>query len=316
MLLTRRSILAAMVVATCSAAAAGDFPDRPIRIVVPYTPGGPTDIQARLIARLLSEQIGVPVIVENRPGSNGVIGTAHVARAPADGYTLTYNVPALFSKVYVNAPPFDVLKEFEPVGAVFQGPQLLAINAQIPANSVAEFVAYAKARPGKLNYGTGTAITTLSMEQLNVAAGLRIAQIPYKGAGPAVAAMAADEVQVTVGSLTGFVPLVQAGKARLLAVLGEHRLVSMPNVPTMKETGYPMTAQFTFGVFAPAGIPRPALEKLRGAMQQVAANPQMQRSILDAGTPLVVPADRFWTIVGEEIAGAAEVAKLVKFVPQ
>ncbi|HSV81441.1 MAG TPA: tripartite tricarboxylate transporter substrate binding protein [Ramlibacter sp.] len=310
-----RCFLAALLCASALIAHA-DFPDRPIRIVVPYAAGGPTDIHARIIARLLSEQLGGPVLVDNRPGANGVVGTSVVAKATADGYTLSYNVVSLLSKVYLKDPPFDLLKDFEPIGAVYRGPQMLVVSSQVPATTVAELIAHAKANPGKLNYSTGTAVTTLSMERLKATAGINIVQIPYKGAGPAVAALGANEVQVTVSSLTAFAPLVQAGKARILAVLGDKRMAAVPNVPTIHEAGFNINSQFTFGVFGPAGIPKPVLDKLRDAMTKVAANPQMQQAVRDAGTPLLVPPDQLWKIVGEEIAAAAAAAKLANYVPE
>ncbi|HVE51047.1 MAG TPA: tripartite tricarboxylate transporter substrate binding protein [Casimicrobiaceae bacterium] len=264
----------AMILATAPAIAQDRYPNKPIRLVVPFPAGGSTDIIGRLVAQKLSERLGQSVVVDNRGGAGGTIGTDNAAKSPADGYTLLLSTtstlavaPAAYSKL-----GYDPVRDFAPVSLVAITPYLLVVNTGVKANTLAEFVALAKSQPAKLNYasaGNGTT-THLAMEMLKDAAGVDVVHIPFKGNAPAEVAVLAGDVQALFGSMPAILQQTKAGKLRPLAVGSSARSPALPDVPTVAESGYPgFEATLWLGVSAPAGTPKAVLDRLEMELRAI-----------------------------------------------
>lgn len=263
--------LACALAVASGESSAQSYPNKPIKLVVGFGPGGGTDILGRLVAPQLSERLGVAVTVENRPGANSNIGTDYVAKAAPDGYTLLVGGSAsmaLSSGLYERLP-FDPLKDFIPIAQIVAGDTLvLAVHPSVPANSVKELIAYAKANPGKVFYGSGAPPFQIAAEYFNKLAGVNITHVPFKGAAGAVAATVGGETQMTVVSIASGLSQFKAGKLRMLAVTGFKRDHVLPDVPTMKEAGLAENFEVPMwtGLFAPAGTPAPIVDKLSSQM--------------------------------------------------
>ena len=262
-------------------AVAQAYPTKPVRLIVAFPPGGSTDIIARLVAQRLGDKLGQQVIVDNRGGAGGTIGTEIAARATPDGHTLTMGT----TSTHVIAPAayavvkYDPVKDFEPITLVASTPYLLVLHPGVKANNLKEFVALAKSQPGKLNYASaGTGSTTqLAMEMLNRAADMDIVHIPYNGNGPAGAAVLGGQVQALFGSMPAVLPHAQAGRVRAIAVGTPKRSQALPNVPTVAESGYPgFEVSLWLGFFAPKGTPKAVLTKLQTELTAIANNPEVK----------------------------------------
>ncbi len=261
--------LAFGLVAMCGMAMAQTpFPNKPVMLVVPFPPGGALDIVARAMADEMRKSLAQPVVVENRPGAGGTVGSGVVARAAPDGYTIllgsvaTHAIgPGLYRSI-----PYDALKDFAPITQVTSSPLLVTSSAKLNVNTFAELMATVRAQPGKLNYastGNGTAVH-LAGEMLKSAANLDVVHVPYKGGAEAITALVTGESSYMVVNVELVLPQVRAGKARALAVTGPKRLSALPDVPTLRESGYPAAELTTwFGLFAPAGTPKPIVERLQ-----------------------------------------------------
>ena len=264
------------------------YPAKPIRLIVPFPPGGSTDIVARIVAQKLGDRLGQQVIVENRGGAGGTIGTEAVAKAASDGYTLVLGTtsthvvaPTVYSKI-----GYDPVKDFAPVSLVAVTPYLLVVNPGVNVKSLPEFVGYVKARPGKLNYASaGTGSTThLAMEMLKSAAGLYIVHIPYNGNGPAGTAVIAGQVEVLFGSLPAVLPHAKSGRVRPIAVGTPKRSPSLPEVPTVAESGFPgFDASLWLSIMAPAGTPAPVVDRLHKEIVAAIASPDAADALGKAG---------------------------------
>lgn len=289
----RTLIAAASVIALCAfsgAASAQDtYPSKPIRIVVGYAPGGSTDIVARLLADKLGAELKQAVIVENRPGAGGNIAGGVVARAPADGYTLLMAAtaqivinPSLYQKM-----PFDPLKDLAPISMVQNEHNLMVVSPTLPVKNLKEFIAYAKANPGKMSFaspGNGSP-AHLAGELMNQMAGLKMLHVPYKGSGPAAADLLAGNVTMSIDNMSVYVSQVKAGKLKALAVAGDHRASTEPDIPTMAEaglSGYSVPAWK--GLMAPAGTPRAVIDKLNRAVVKALAMPDLQKRMIEMGS--------------------------------
>jgi tripartite-type tricarboxylate transporter receptor subunit TctC len=264
------------------------FPNKPVRIVVPFPAGGTTDILARAAAQKLSETWAQPVIVDNRPGAGGNIGAELVAKAPPDGYTLlmgTVGTHAINSSLYPKMP-YDHVKDFVPVILVAGVPNALVVHPSLPVNSVQELIAYAKANPGKLNFassGSGTSIH-LSGELFKVMTGVQMAHIPYKGSAPAVTDLVGGQVQLMFDNLPSSLPFIKAGKLRALAVTSAARSPALPDVPTIAESGVPgFEASSWFGLLAPAGTPRDVVAKINADTAKWLASPDAKEKLAAQG---------------------------------
>lgn len=264
------------------------YPTKPVRLVVPFPPGGSTDIVARIVAQKLGERIGQPLVVENRGGAGGTIGTDAVAKSAPDGYVLGFAststhavAPAVYAKL-----PYDPVKDFAPISLVAVTPYLLVANPKVEVKSLKEFVAYVKPRPGKFNYASaGTGSTThLAMEMLKSAAGLFILHIPYNGNGPAGTAVIAGDVEFLFGSLPAVLPHAKSGRVRPLAVGTPKRSPSLPDVPTVAESGFPgFDASLWLAVMAPARTPAAVVDRLHKEIVAVVRSPDAADALNKAG---------------------------------
>ena len=277
----------ALIVGTGPAPAA-DYPTKPIRLVVPFPPGGTTDILARAVAQKLSETWNQQVIVDNRPGAGGNIGSDLVAKAAPDGYTLvmgTVGTHAINPNLYAKMP-YDHVKDFAPVILVAGVPNVLVVNPSLPVHSVKELIDYAKANPGKLNFassGNGTSIH-LSGELFKTMAGVQMTHVPYKGSAPALADLMGGQVQLMFDNLPSSLGLIKGGKLRAVAVTSTTRAAALPDVPTIAESGLPgFEASSWFGLLAPAGTPHDVVGKLNGVVAAWLATPEAKDKLLAQG---------------------------------
>ncbi|MBI2317936.1 MAG: tripartite tricarboxylate transporter substrate binding protein [Betaproteobacteria bacterium] len=267
-------LLAAFVLCLGSGtSSAQGFPNKPIKLVVGFAPGGGTDIRGRIIAQKLPERLGVPVTVDNRPGANGNIASEQVAKSAADGYTLLVGGSAtmVLSAGLYERLPFDPLKDFVPVAQIVAGdPVLIAVNPSLPANSIKELIALAKSKPGQLFYASGAAPFQVAGELFNKQAGTNIVHVPFKGAAGAVTATVGGQTQVIIVSIASGLSQFQSGKLRPLAVTGSKRDRLFPHVPTLKEAGLEdVEVVFWTGLFAPAATPAPIIDKLYNEVSAV-----------------------------------------------
>jgi len=283
-----RILVAVLVFIGASApATAQTFPDRPIKIIAPFTPGSPNDVVARLIATPMTTQLGQSVVVDNRPGGGTTIGVKAAITAEPDGYTLLIsNSPTHFISPLVNKTfTYDPLKDFVPIATIASGGLMLVIAPEVPARTLAEFVAHAKANPGKLNFGFGQGtLPQLVGEMFKRATGTDIANIPYKGGAQAVTDMLGGRVQMNIGTISTLGPLVREGKLRALAVTSAVRNPELPDVPTMTESGLPEVASLTYyGLFAPAGTPANAVQRINAAVNDSLKSPEIVSAIRRIG---------------------------------
>jgi tripartite-type tricarboxylate transporter receptor subunit TctC len=278
----------ALLVAAVHPAAAQDYPTRVIRLIVPYPPGGPTDVIARIITNSMTATLGRSVIVDNRPGgAAGTVGGRLVATADPDGYTLLLTqVGSLTIAPSLYKLDYDPLKDFALIAIVAQSPQILTVNPALPVNSLAELLAYAKANPGKLNYaspGVGTLPHILG-ELLQLVGDIKLTHVPYRGAGPAVSDLLGGQVQVMFDSSSVMLPHVDAGRLRALAVTSAGRMPQLPNVPTVNDLGFPrLTATLWTGLVAPAATPAPIVQKLNAAINEGVKAPEVQQAFQRLG---------------------------------
>jgi tripartite-type tricarboxylate transporter receptor subunit TctC len=258
---------AALCVALCCGTApAQNYPTKPIRLILPFPPGSPSDLVGRLVGQKLSEQLGENVIPDNRPGAGGNLALAAVAKSAPDGYTLTVSTPgiALSPSLYKNLQ-YDPQKDLIPIARLATIENVVLLHPSVPAKTLKEFIALARAKPGKLNYGSGGPGTTnhLANELLKYLEKIDIVHVPYKGATVATLALIGGEIDEVVVSVASVLPLINAGKVRPLVVLSENRLATLPNVPTSKEAGFPkFQMSIWYGMFAPAGTSREIIMKL------------------------------------------------------
>jgi tripartite-type tricarboxylate transporter receptor subunit TctC len=289
--------LAAVTTAVGAAEKAAEkpYPTKPIRLIVAFPPGGSTDIIARLVGQRLSEALGQQVIVDNRGGAGGTVGTEMAARSAPDGYTLTMGTtsthviaPAAYSKL-----KYDPIKDFAPITLVASTPYLLVLNPGVKASNLKEFVALAKSQAGKLNYASaGTGSTThLAMEMLNHAAGMDIVHVPYNGNGPAGTAVLGGQVQALFGSMPAVLPHAQSGKVRPIAVGTAKRSPALPDVPTVAESGFPgFEVSLWLGFFAPKGTPVSIINRLHSELVRAALSPEMKTQFERNGAEAVTNA--------------------------
>ena len=274
---TRRSLVLSSLAASITSAAAQAYPSRPIRMIVPFPPAGPIDTMARLLGQQLSARFGQQVVIDNRPGAGSMLGTKAAAGAEPDGYTLLFGSSgslAVAPALYANYD-LDILKAFVPVGAVALLPHVLVVGNGVPARTVAELIAYAKANPGKLNYGAplGTPPHLLST-LFKTKAGIDAIYVPYKGSAATVTDILSGQTQFTIDGLTGLLPLVQDGKLRALAMARAQRWSQLPDVPTLVESGFPdFTVDAWTGVVGPAGTPAAIVNMLNRAINESLASP-------------------------------------------
>ena len=303
-----RLVAALLCVSSMAAATAraADYPTRPVHIIVGYPAGGSTDIVARIVGAWLSQRLGQQFIVENKPGAGNNIGTEQVTKAAPDGYTMLLINPAnaINTSLYKHLN-FVFLRDIDPVANVIQVPNVMEVNPKVPAKTVAEFIAYVKANPDKINIassGNGTSIH-LSGELFKMMTGLKMTHVPYKGSAPMLTDLLAGQVQVTFDNLPSSIGHIKAGKLRALAVTTAKRSPELPDVPTVAETvpGYEASAFFGFGV--PHGTPKPIVDKLNAEINAALKDPAMLKKLADlGGIPAPGTADDFKTFLANETA--------------
>ncbi len=291
------------------------FPNRPVRLVVGFTPGGGVDIAARTLAPRLSELIGQPVIVDNKPGAGTNIANEFVARSAPDGTTLlvTTSAVAINMALYKNLA-FDTLRDFTAVSIFSESPNILVVNSKLAAASMKEFLEMARANPGKLNYSSAGSGTTqhLSAELLKLRTGISMVHVPYKGTAPSLTALIASEVDMTFANIPAILQHVKSGRLRPLASTGTRRAELMPEVPTMKEAGVNgVEVTVWYGVLAPAAIPREMVAGLAGAVARAAHDPEMRKRLAEQGAePVGNTSEEFGRILKDEVAKWSEVVKV------
>jgi tripartite-type tricarboxylate transporter receptor subunit TctC len=284
----RRLCVAALYVAGLAASAnAQSYPERPIKVILPYVAGSPNDVIARLVGPPLSSRLGHPVVLDNRPGGGTTIGVKAAMTAEPDGYTLLFsNSPTHFLPPLANKTlAYDPLKDFTAIATVASGSLMFVIAPEVPARTVPEFVAYVKANPGKLNFGYGQGtLPQLAGEMFMQATSAQIASIPYKGGAQVIPDMLGGRIQMNVGTISTLGTLVREGKLRALAVTSLKRNPELPNVPTMTESGLPQVSSVTYyGLLGPAGMPRDAIRALNAAVNESLKGPELRAAIARIG---------------------------------
>jgi tripartite-type tricarboxylate transporter receptor subunit TctC len=281
---------AGLVLALSTAAAAQDYPTKPLRLIIPFPPGGSNDVVGRMIATHLGERLGKQVVVDNRSGAGGVIGTEIAANSPPDGYTLLVISIAHSVNPWLYRLNYDPLKSFTPVGILASGPNVLAVNPALPVNSVKELVALAKQKPGDIQYasaGVGS-FQHLGGELFKLEAGVDMLHVPFKGGGPAMIDVIGGHTKLLFSSLVQTTPHIKSGKLKALATGGAKRSPVLPDVPTVKEAGVPTyEAVNWWGIVAPAGTPQPIIEKVHKELTAVQASPEVQKQFSAEGAEIV-----------------------------
>ena len=299
---------AVLPLAQAQAPAAGGYPAKPIRIIVPFTPGGSTDILARSIGQELTKTWGQPVIIDNIPGAGGSVGADKAAKAPADGYTLLMGhigTLAVNPSLYPNLP-YDPVKSFAPVAWVARVPNVLVVNPSVQATSVRELVTLAKAKPGQLNYGSGGngSAANLATEYFKLQTGASILHIPYRGTAPAVTDLIGGQIQVLFTGAPAVLGQIKSGQLRALAVSSPQRIAALPNLPTVAELGYKgFEADQWYGVVAPAGTPRDVVLKLNGQINRALESGELKTRLTSEGA-IAMPTtpEVFGQLIALEIA--------------
>jgi tripartite-type tricarboxylate transporter receptor subunit TctC len=304
----RRPFLFGAAALLAAPAFAQTYPSRPITLIVPFAPGGSTDVIARVVAQALRAELGQTVVVENHAGAGGSLGTALIAQAKPDGYTIgmgTASTLAINPAAY-RTLPYDVRKDLAPITNIAAVPNIMSVNPAVPAKAMAEFIAVAKAQPGKLSYGSSGngSVSNLMGEQLKLAAGIDLVHVPYRGMGPAIQDAVAGQIQVLFDNLPTTLPHVQGGKLRAIAVSGDKRVAALPDVPTFAELGFnDLNWMAFFGLVAPAGNP-PAIDaKLNAATVKVIATPEVKRALeLQQAIPVANSPEQFGADIARELA--------------
>ena len=301
-----RLVLAALAASVALSAFAQSYPSKPIRLIVPFAAGGGNDNIARLVGKRLNESLGQPLVIDNRPGAGGVVGAELAAKSPPDGYTLflggvgSHAVnPNLIEKL-----PYDPIRDFSPVILLARAPLILVVHPSVPARTFAEFVAYARKNPGKLNFasnGNGSS-AQLAAVMFDSMAGAEMVHVPYKGLAPALTDLLSGQVQVMFSSPVAILPHIKAGKLRALAVTGEKRMASLPEAPTVAESGFPgYEASSWYGILAPAGTSREIVARLNAEFLKALEQPDVRNSLIaDGAEPVGDTPEQFAAYIRSE----------------
>ncbi|MDA8444022.1 Bug family tripartite tricarboxylate transporter substrate binding protein [Paracidovorax valerianellae] len=327
--LTRRQVLASSLglglagLPALASHAAETYPTRPITLVVPFPPGGSVDVMARQYAEPLGRILGVPMVIDNKPGAGGSIGAQFVARSKADGYTLVVSSQSshLANPLVQPNLGYDPIKDFDNIAILGRQPNVLVVHPSLPVKTFAEFVAYAKERPGKLNFcsaGAGS-MGQLNVEMMQLAVGTQAVHVPYRGGSPLITAVLANEVQFTLDNLVIFLPHIQAGKLRALAVASPQRLPQLPDVPTFAELGHaPLNQTSWTGIAAPANTPPDIVATLHKAIRTAATEPSMLENLRGRG--VIAPEDMapagFEKMMAERLVAYGDVVRRANVKPE
>ncbi|CAN5900942.1 tripartite tricarboxylate transporter substrate binding protein [soil metagenome] len=314
MKLPRRLLLALACASVAFSVQAADYPEKPIRLIVPYPPGGTTDLLARAIAPRLGERLHQTVIIDNRAGAGGVIGAQAVARSAPDGYTLVFASIATHGilPVLQKPAPYDAIKDFSPITLVATTPNVLVANVQQPIKSVAELLAAARAKPGTINFGSTSlgGSPHMSGELLRSMTGIDIVHVPYKGGGPMLIDLMGGQIQVAFDNLPSSIAHIRAGKIRALALTTAKRWPGAPDIPTMAEAGVPgYESGAWFGMLAPANTPKPIVDMLQKHVAAILALPEVEKMFLEQGAePVGDTPEQFAKVIASEMQKWAKVA--------
>lgn len=326
-----RALTAALVTGGCLAvisaqALAQAYPTRPVRLVIAWPPGGPTDILGRTVAQKLSEIIREQIVVENRPGAAGAIGAAAVAKAPPDGYTLFLESIAAFAvnPNFYKSLPYDARKDYTPIGPVAAGAIVLYVNGSLPARNLQELIALAKSKPGALSFGsagTGHYATHIAPELLKMKNGLDVLHVPYKGTGPAMVDVVAGRLAFVMSAgVAAAKPFLESGKIRAIAITGEKRSAALPDVPTFAEAGSPlpeMNAGAWFGLLAPPGLPRNVVARLSQSLSQALAAPDLLARMAALNLdPMSMTPEAFTEFINRAVETWALILKRANITPE
>lgn len=303
----------AAAVAGAALAQPGSYPDRPVRMIVPYSPGGGTDLVARMISQRLTEAAGQTFVVDNRPAVDGVVGTEIAARAQPDGYTLLQVSTSHAINVALGRKlPYDTLKDFTPIAHTANQQLILVVNPALPVRSVADLIAFARAKPGALNYGSSSNATALPAELFKAMTGTQIQHIPYKGSSPMLTDLIGGQIQMSVAAAISTIPFVKSGKLRALAIADSTRSSEMPDLPTIAESGVPgYQATIWSGMLAPAGTPSPIVERLNREVVKIVRAPEFRARLLQLGAESVGSTSAEWgAFLRAEILKWQKIARL------
>ncbi len=296
-----------------SIAAQQDYPNKPIRLIVPFPPGGSTTIVARLIGQKLTESWGQQVIVDNRGGGNTIIGTEALAKSPPDGYTILLVTSTHIINPSLLSTPYDAIKDFAPVATVVGTETLMVLSLSVPANNLLEFIALAKAKPGELNYASSGSGTTnhLAGELFCILAGVKMQHVPYKGAGPATTDLIGGQVQMFMNNALPLIPLVKSGKIKAIAISGGTHLLALPQVPTFTQAGLSgFDVKSWQGILAPAGTPKAVIDKLSREIGKILAAPEFSEKLAVLGAEAFVSTpEQFSALLKSEMARYAKIIK-------
>jgi tripartite-type tricarboxylate transporter receptor subunit TctC len=312
------AILAALALAAAAPSAFAAWPDRPIKLVVPFPPGGGTDVVARIVGDKLAVELGQPIVIDNKPGADTQIGLVSVARSPADGYTIGIVTPSLVinKTLYATSVQYDPVKDFAPISLVAATPFYLAVGTQTPFKSAQELVAASTAPNARFSYGTASSIGYLSGEQMRAALKLDAQHIPYKGSAASVTAVAAGDLTYTIDTVLAMRPLVQAGKLRLLATSAPQRAKAYPDVPALGETWKGFQIVSWWGLVAPAGTPPDVIAKFNAVIAKILAMPDVRAKLEGLGAePNYGDSARFAAVIRDDLASYEHTIKAVKLEP-
>jgi tripartite-type tricarboxylate transporter receptor subunit TctC len=306
-----KPLLALLLSLASTSLLAQAYPSKPIRMVVGFVAGGPTDALARIVALRLGGALGQQVVVENRGGADGVIGADAVAKSAPDGYTIFFASAghAINASLYAKVP-YRTVEDFDPITRIGESPNILAVTPSLPAKDLRELIALAKAKPGELNYGATSSPTHLATELLASNAGIKLTRVPYKGAAPAMQALMAGDVQIVLSGIGTMLPQAKAGRIKALAVTGAERSPLAPEIPTVVESGIKYVATTWYGLLAPAGTPRPVIDRLNQAARTSLDDPATKAQLAPQGVVLQLSTpEEFGAFLRSEVATWAKVVQ-------
>jgi tripartite-type tricarboxylate transporter receptor subunit TctC len=306
-------LAAGLCAALAGTVSAQSYPNKPIRIIVPFPPGASNDILGRIVGKKLAETLGVQTIVDNRGGASTIIGATALLKSPPDGYTIMATSSTHIITPLLMPTPYDAVNDFAAVTTIDSSDYILAVHPALPANNLKEFIALAKAKPGQLNYASSAkgSGNHLSAEMLALRTGIKMQHVPYKGGGPAVVDLMAGQVQMFFNSPSSMVPYVKSGKLKALAVTGERRMAAIPNVPTFTESGLPdFNVKTWHGILAPLATPKPTIDKLASEIGKILSMPDTVDNLASLGmTPFVTTPEQFAALLKADSIRFGEVIR-------
>lgn len=314
---TARSVAAFAISFFAALPALGQqYPSKPIRMIVGFPPGGIMDIYARMLAKPMQERLKVPVVIDNRPGAGGMVGAIATVNADPDGYTIHHVAPSAISRVFVKDLPHDFYAALQPIGPIWESPYILAINNQLPATTLKEFVEYARANPGKLNLGGSSGVNFLPIALLSNPP-LQVQHIEFKGNSQMHTSLLTNEIQLVFSTTQALLPYLQSGKMRMLAVTGARRVTAIPDVPTTTEAGFPnLQASIIGAMMGPVGMPEPVVAKLSAALKEAIATPEVDKLLNANGRPIIGGPQDLTKLLRDELAAWSNAAKISGYVPK